>query len=255
MKLKILAATLICFVVCCATPPAPLSAPMLKVAQRTIEIPKDRPLTAGFLIVDGVYNTELTAPYDILHHTPFHTKPAPGIQVFTVSPDGKPVKSFEGLTITPHYSFEDVPKIDILIVPSAEGSMEKDLQNTAMIEWVKKVGESASFVMSLCDGAFILAKAGLLNGKASTTFPSDLDRYTKMFPKLDVRRDVSFVHDGKAMTSQGGAKSFDVAMYLVAHLYGEKIAQGVGRGLVIPWPPTEGQMPAIVCGDGVPCGD
>ena len=58
-----------------------------------------------------------------------------------------------------------------------------------------------------------------------------------MFPHLEVRRGVSFVHDGKALTSQGGARSYDVAMYLVDHLYGTEVAAGVGRGMVLDWPP------------------
>lgn len=100
--------------------------------------------------------------------------------------------------------------------------------------------------MSLCDGAFVLAQAGLLDGLACTTFPGDQDRFAEMFPDLDLRREVSFVHDGKALTSQGGAKSFDVAMYLADVLYGEKVTQGIGRGLIIPWPPAPGTMPAVV---------
>jgi len=116
------------------------------------DLPRDRALRAGFLIVDGVYNSELMAPYDIFHHTPFHTKPGPGIEVFTVSPDGEPVVTFEGLTVTPHYGFDDAPDIGVL-------------------------------------------------------------------------------------TSHGGAKSYDVAMHLVDHLFGEDVARGVGGGLLIEWPP------------------
>ena len=67
------------------------------------------------------------APYDILHHTVFHTRP--GIEVFTVSPDGEPVTTFEGLRIAPHHGFADAPEIDILVVPSAVGSMDEDLEN------------------------------------------------------------------------------------------------------------------------------
>jgi transcriptional regulator GlxA family with amidase domain len=193
-------------------------------------------LRAGFLIVDGVFNTELVAPYDLFQHTIFHTKPKPGIEVFTVSPEGQSIKTFEGIEIKPNYSFETAPELDILIVPSADGSMDRDLENTKMIEWVKKTGEKAKFVISLCDGAFVLAKAGLLDGKASTTFPSDLDKYKQMFPHLDVRTGVSYVHDGKVLTSQGGIKSFEVAMYLIDHLYGPAIAKKVGRGLIIEWP-------------------
>ena len=199
--------------------------------------PTDRRLNVAFLVVDGVYNTELTAPFDVFHHVRFHAPP--GMEVFTVSPDGATVTTFEGLRVAADYSFADAPRpIDVLVVPSAEHSMDTDLENAAMIEWVAEVGGQARYVMSLCDGAFVLAKAGLLDGLACTTFPSDQDRFADMFPHLDLRRQVSFVHDGKAITSQGGALSFDPAMYLADLLYGTAAAQGIGRGLIIPWPPT-----------------
>ena len=203
----------------------------------------ERPLQVGFLIVDGVYNSELMAPYDIFHHTVFHTQP--GMEVFTVSPDGGAVTTFEGLRVGAHHGFETAPPIDVLVVPSAEHSMDSDLENRALVEWVREVGSQARFVVSLCDGAFVLAKAGLLEDRVSTTFPGDLERYEEMFPALDVRRDVSFVHDGSVLTSQGGARSYDVAMYLVAHLYGDQVAKGVGGGLIIEWPPLEGAMPYL----------
>ncbi len=210
------------------------------------DLPQDRALQVGFLIIDGVYNTELTAPYDIFQHTIFHAPP--GMEVFTVSPDGAAVTSFEGLEIGAHHSFESAPPVDVLVVPSAEHNMDSDLENEELIAWVRATGERAAYVMSLCDGAFVLAKAGLLEGLAVTTFPSDQDRFAEMFPDLDLRRGVSFVHDGRALTSEGGARSFDIAMYLADLLYGEKAAQGIGRGLIIPWPPVPGTMPALVVG-------
>ncbi len=192
------------------------------------------PMRVGFLIVDGVFNSELVAPYDIFHHTVFHTQP--GMQLFTVSLDGNPVTTFEGLEIAAHYGIDNAPEIDVLVVPSAEHSMDSDLDNLAMMNWLREVGSKADYLVSLCDGAFVLAAAGLLDQVVSTTFPGDVDAYIEKFPQLDVRRGVSFVHDGKALTSQGGATSYDVAMYLVEQLYGEEVAQGVGRGMVIEWP-------------------
>jgi transcriptional regulator GlxA family with amidase domain len=101
----------------------------------------------------------------------------------------------------------------------------------------------------LCDGAFVLAAAGLLEGRECTTFPGDQDSFAERFPGLELQRGVSFVHDGPALTSEGGAKSYDVAMYLVDHLYGEEVARRVGRGLIIDWPPAAGEMPARVVRD------
>lgn len=190
---------------------------------------------AAFLMIEGVYNSELIAPYDIFQHTIFHTDG--GIKVFTVSETMDTVTTFEGLKILPDYSFasEDLPEIDILIVPSAEHNMDSDLENETLINWVATIGNQADYVMSLCDGAFVLAKAGLVDNKESTTFPSDIPRYKETFPALKVHENVTFVHDQNLLTSAGGAKSYDVALYLVHHLYGDKVAKGVGRGLVIDW--------------------
>jgi transcriptional regulator GlxA family with amidase domain len=215
--------------------------------------PPDRPLRAGFLVVDGVYNSELMAPYDVLHHTVFHTAGrdgGPGIEVFTVSPDGRPVTTFEGLHLTPHHSFETAPPLDILVVPSTEGSMGRDLENRRLIDWVRETAESARYVMSLCDGAFVLAEAGLLHGRSATTFPGDYEAFAARFPKVKLRVNVSFVHDGALLTSQGGAKSYDVAMYLVDLLYGEEVASGVGRGLLLPWPVDPAAAPHMVTDPG-----
>jgi transcriptional regulator GlxA family with amidase domain len=191
-------------------------------------------LNAAFLIVDGVYNSELVAPMDIFQHTIFHTDK--GIAVFTIAPKKDTITTFEGLNILPDYSFEEAyPEIDILIVPSAQHSMDSDLQNEALIQFVQTTGRKASYILSLCDGAFVLAKAKLLDTYECTTFPSDIDRFKKAFPQLIVHKDVSFVHDRRAITSAGGAKSYDAALYLVELLYGKKVADGIAKGLVIDW--------------------
>ncbi len=194
-----------------------------------------RQLNAAFLIVDGVYNSELVAPMDVLHHTIFHDEH--GIKVFTVSTSTAPITSFEGLKIIPDFSLENdsLPAIDILIVPSAQHSMDSDLENEKLIEFVKKSGKQASYVMSLCDGAFVLAKAGLLEMHQCTTFPGDVEKFKATFPQLNIHEGVSFVHDRKMITSAGGAKSYDPALYLVELLYGKKAADGISKGLVIDW--------------------
>jgi transcriptional regulator GlxA family with amidase domain len=192
-----------------------------------------QPLRVGFLIVDGVYNTELTAPYDIFHHSVFHTQP--GMTVFTVGPDRSPVTTFEGLRLLPDHGFDDAPPIDLLVVPSAEHSMDTDLEDERLIAFVRERGASADLLLSLCDGAFLLAAAGLLDGLQCTTFPSDIGRFREMFPQLNVHEGVSFVHDGKAVTSAGGALSFDAALYVVERLYGPQPARGMAGGLCIDW--------------------
>jgi len=190
----------------------------------------------GFLIMDGVYNTELTAPFDIFQHTIFR-KNIKAMNVFTVANTDDPILTFEGMRIVPDFNYlsDTIPKIDILVVPSAEHHLDSDLEDEAMLNFVKKVDANAQFITSHCDGAFVLAKAGLLEGTVSTTFPSDIDAMREMFPSLDVRKEVLFVHDGKYITSAGGAKSFEAALYLCEYLYGKEIAQSLAGGLVIDW--------------------
>ena len=193
----------------------------------------EKQLNVAFLAINGVYNSELMAPFDIFQHTVFHTEP--GMKTFIVAPTKEAITTFEGIRLLPDYDFQDVPEIDVLVVPSAEHHMDTDLEDEALISFVRNKGQKASFIMSLCDGAFILAKAGLLDGLKCTTFPSDIPKFKKTFPQLDVYEKISFVHDGKAITSAGGAKSYDPALYLVEYLYGKKAADGVAGGLVIDW--------------------
>jgi transcriptional regulator GlxA family with amidase domain len=159
------------------------------------------------------------------------------MQVFTIASNTNPITTFEGLKILPDYSYKDpnLPSIDVLVVASAKHSMDSDLENKEMIEWVRQTGSNAIYTISLCDGAFVVAKAGLADGKVTTTFPSDIPRYREMFPHLEVMEAVSFVHDENLITSAGGVKSYDVAMYLVEKLYGNQVASNIGAGLIIDW--------------------
>lgn len=213
---------------------------ILSVPAKTIESKHPgKVLNVGFIIVDGVYNSELVAPMDIFHHTVFHDKM--GMKVFTVAPKMSQILTFEGLKIIPDYFFDSdsLPTIDVLVVPSAEHSMDSDLENEKLVSFVKETGLKAKYILSLCDGAFLLAKAGLLDGLECTTFPGDRQKMRDMFPHLSIHDSVSFIHHGKAITSAGGAKSYDPAMYLTHLLYGEKAAKGIGEGMVIDWDPRK----------------
>lgn len=190
----------------------------------------------AFLIMNGTYNTEYTAPYDIFQHTQYR-KGIKAMNTFTVANTLKPVTTFEGIRILPDFDYtkDSLPQIDILVVPSAEHHLDSDLRDTTMLAFVKRIDTRAKFMTSHCDGAFVLAKAGLLDHVASTTFPSDIAAYKEMFPNLDVKDSVLFVHDGKYITSAGGAKSFEAALYLCELLYGKEIADSLAKGLVIDW--------------------
>ncbi|NNE03947.1 MAG: glutamine amidotransferase, partial [Eudoraea sp.] len=139
----------------------------------------------AFLLMDGTYNTEYTAPYDIFQHTQYRDS-IKAMNTFTVANTLEPVTTFEGIRILPDFDYtqSNLPQIDILVVPSAEHHLDSDLKDTVMINFVKNTAKKALYVTSHCDGAFVLAKAGLLDSVASTTFPSDIAAYKKMFPQL-----------------------------------------------------------------------
>lgn len=190
----------------------------------------------AFLIMNGTFNTELTAPFDIFHHTIFRDSIKP-MNVFTVANSPKPIRTFEGLQIIPDFDYvaDSLPPIDILVVPSAEGHLDKDLQDTVMLDFVRKTAANALYVTSHCDGAFVLAEAGLLKKFESTTFPGDIETYRQRYPGQIIHDSVLFVHHNKFITSAGGARSFEASLYLCEVLYGKKVADQLAEGLVIEW--------------------
>ena len=235
MKLKYLLILLPFILVSCNQKKAKKETTVVK---ETRQLPKLEPsnYNVAFLIMNGTFNTEFTAPFDIFQHTKFR-EGIKAMNTFTVANTLEPITTFEGVRILPDfdYTIDDLPKIDILVVPSAEHSMDSDLKDEVMINFIKQIDKSALYMTSHCDGAFPLAKAGILDSVASTTFPSDIENYKAMFPNLDIKDNVLFVHDGKYITSAGGAKSFEAALYLCEILYGKDIAKSLAKGLVIDW--------------------
>jgi len=241
MKHILLILSIVCFVSCNSSEDKNKNINnemLIQVQHDDKEFPKLVPnrYNVAFLIMNGTYNTELTAPFDIFQHTIFRDS-IKAMNVFTVANTDNPIITFEGMRIVPDFNYlkDDLPKIDIFVVPSAEHHLDTDLEDKAMIDFVKQVDNEAQFITSHCDGAFVLAQAGLLNNVVATTFPGDIDTMRARFPNLDIRKDVLFVHDGKYITSAGGAKSFEAALYLCEFLYGKEIAESLAGGLVIDW--------------------
>lgn len=191
------------------------------------------PRSIAFLVLDGTFNTELVAPMDVLQHVVGRVEEPP--DVFTVGLTRDPVRTAEGLRILPDHSIDDAPPIDVLVVASTVESRGADRKHEKLVAWLASAGKEARHVVSLCWGAFLLAEAGLLDGGPATTFPTDFDLLEKDYPEIEVHRDVSFVDAGHALTSVGGVKSYEVAMYLLENLYGEEVAEGIASGLLIDW--------------------
>jgi len=191
-------------------------------------------INTAFLVIDGVYNSELIAPLDILQHSIYRDAPL-YFHTFLVSPDGKAVRTAENLTIEVDHGFDDCPEIDVLIIPSTVTSMKEDLANEAYMTFVRERVARAAAVITLCDGAFPLAHTGVLDGKNATTFPGDQKALADRYPEIEVHRDVWWVRQDKFITSVGGAKSYEPALYLAHLWFGEAYAARLARGLVIDW--------------------
>jgi len=180
----------------------------------------------GILALDQPYITEIAGPLDVYHHVP-----ADKIEVVLISDTASELKTYEGMPFRAHYTIQNAPRLDVLVVPSGFGSLDRDLKNRPVVEWVKKAASEAKFVTSHCEGAFLLAESGALNGKNVTTFPSDRPALARRFPAVKVQ-DQRVVVDGNVVTSAGGLASYEGSLWVVGQLFGEAEAKRIGEALV-----------------------
>ncbi|MFT7614703.1 MAG: transcriptional regulator GlxA family with amidase domain [Parvicellaceae bacterium] len=226
---------LIVLIVSCSQPAGVNDSSIPPVSEVLEDKCPERALQVAILVSDGVFNTELTAPMDIFQHTQYRCEN--GMNVYTISQNDLVIKSFEGLSIIPdfNYAHDSLPDFDVFVIPAAEDHLDAALENDSLLSMIRDLGGKAEYVISLCDGAFPLVKSGLVDGLEVTTFPGDQEALRSSFPQVNVHNDVSFIRDGKFITSVGGAKSFDACLYLVQKLYGTGGAAKTAEGMVIDW--------------------
>lgn len=175
---------------------------------------QDLSKTIAFYLQDGVEVLDFAGPMEVFAYA--------GYKVFTVSALQETIKSQGILTITPDYSIKNAPKADILAFFG--GNSTAAYKNTDVINWIKKQ-DNVKYHFSVCTGAFVLAEAGLLDGKTATTFHNALDNLASNYPKVDVRKNVRFVDNGKVITTAGISAGIDGALHLVAKLQGLNAAK------------------------------
>ena len=139
-------------------------------------------------------------------------------ELFTVSEKTEPLRGSAGLQIVPDYTFANAPSPKVVVVPAQRGS-------AALHEWLRKVTPAADVVMSVCTGAFQLAKAGLLSGKSATTHHDYFDRFAQQHPDVDLKRGLRFVEVEKISTSGGLTSGIDLALRVVERYFGREVAQ------------------------------
>ena len=189
--------------------------------------PEPKRTRVAILLFDGAEIIDYAGPWEAFGEA--------GFEVFTVAEKKQPISATFGQKVLPDYTFADSPAADILLVPG--GGVRNAVQDAALIEWVKKTTQATPHVMSVCTGAFILARAGLLDGLGATTVSHALDDLAKAAPKARVVHDQRFVDNGKIVTTAGLSSGIDGAFHLIATIKGLGTAQATALGMEYRWDP------------------
>jgi putative intracellular protease/amidase len=143
-----------------------------------------------------------------------------------------------GMTVVPKHTFADAPQPDVLVVPG--GGVHGARESKATLKWVADTTAHARHTMSVCNGAFILASAGLLDGLTATTTSGLIEKLRAEYPKTKVVDDRRFVDNGKIITTAGLSSGIDGALHVVAKMLGNGTAQAVALGEEYDWRPRSG---------------
>lgn len=135
--------------------------------------------------------------------------------------------------VQPHFTIDKHPNLDVLIVPGGVHTRELEKQN--VIEWLTRVNRQTRITASVCTGAFLLAKAGILQDKSCTTHWEDIPDLRAMFPALDVKEDTAWVDNGRVVTSAGISAGIEMALHLVSKLAGKDLALKTARQMQYMW--------------------
>ena len=173
------------------------------------------------VLFDGVQSLDVTGPLEVFTY-------AGGYRVTTASVGGVEVRTSSGLHLRPDSYLSD--KSDTLIIPGGEGTREPPAD---VVAWLRAHGGKAGRIMSVCTGAFLLAEAGLLDGRKATTHWLYCDTLRSRHPKVDVDPEPIFVRDGRIATSAGVTTGIDLALALVEEDRGRDVALAIARGLVM----------------------
>lgn len=150
--------------------------------------------------------------------------------VFTMAETADPIRCNNPLTVVPDYTLESCPKMDILLVPGGRGTRPA-LDRPELIAWIEARAKEAELTTSVCTGSFLLAKAGLLDGKSATTYFGSVPSMRELFPAVDTQENVRWVDAGEVVTSAGVSAGIDMALYLLQRLYGKEVADATAQNI------------------------
>lgn len=189
-----------------AAPPSPLTPP----AHGSIPV--------AFLVSDGAVVIDFCGPWEVFQDVSVAGRAGDAFRLYTVAETARPIRASGGLRITPDYTFATAPAPKVVVIPAQGGRSE------ATLEWIRKSARGADVTMSVCTGAFLLAKAGLLSGKAATTHHDGYRGLAMEFPDIRVQRGARFVEEGHLATAGGLSSGIDLALRVVERYYGREVA-------------------------------
>src|ERR1700674_1817998 len=195
------------------------------VAANPLKPPKSGTIAVAYPLFRGVVDIDFTGPWAIFGSvmlpggdmtSPFHQ--------YSVAETKAPLVTGSGLTVVPDYTFETAPQPKVIVIPAEDAS-------EAMLQWIRKSSVGADLTMSVCVGAFLLAKTGLLNARSATTHHDAYKEFANEFPKIHLVRGVRFVEEGNLATSGGLASGMDLALHVVERYFGRKVAEDTAYNL------------------------
>ncbi|HET7629373.1 MAG TPA: DJ-1/PfpI family protein [Bacillales bacterium] len=184
--------------------------------------------SVGIFLFDDVEVLDFAGPFEVFSITTWNDGSQPFL-VETVSEKGNLIRARNGLKVQPDYSFASMPSFDVLVIPGGYGAREREINNPIVIQWISKQMQSVQIMASVCTGALLLAKAGLLDGRKATTHWASLDRLETEFPSVLVQRDVKFVDEGSIITSGGISAGIHMSFHLVKKWLGEEAARRTAK--------------------------
>jgi transcriptional regulator GlxA family with amidase domain len=159
-------------------------------------------------------------------------------EVLLVAENLGPVTTTGGMKVLPHYTFENCPRLDIVVTPGGWGT-RKELNNPIMLDWLRARATEVETLTAVCTGSMLLGFAGLLDGLHATTHYRSLDWMRESFPSVTVEYGKHYVEDGRVFTSAGISAGIDMSLKVVAHHFGEDIARETARYMEYPYPESD----------------
>jgi transcriptional regulator GlxA family with amidase domain len=197
-------------------------------------------LAVGIFIFDDVEVLDFAGPFEVFSRTRTvagadsrRTDDSAPFETFTVARSRDTIMAIGGLRVVPHYSWADAPAIDILVVSGGFGTRGL-LHDEPTLAWIRETASRSRQVTSVCTGALLLAKIGLLQGKRATTHWAGLDLLASIDPTIQVQRDRRVVHDG-IFTSAGVSAGIDMSFAVVAQICGLAVAAETAHYIEYPW--------------------